>query len=132
MNTNPTTSAAVSDTRRRAWRCRITGVLILLLGLAGAGAVYWLGSRTPDYSDDPSMAGFNRSEERQMAILYGKQGQFIEDLENSLKQPGTQAILIVAAAAVIAAGCFYFARILEEETKQTALTGQAGPDDSAK
>ena len=53
-----------------------------------------------------------------MGMLYGQQGQLIEDLINWLKQPGTQAILIVVAAAVIAAGCFYFARILTAEAKQ--------------
>lgn len=100
-------------------RYRIAGVAALLLGVISAGVVYWLGSRAPDDADSPSMLGFHRAEQRQMAILYGKQGRFMDDLENSLKQPGTQAILIVAAAAVIAAGCFYFARILEEEAKQT-------------
>jgi len=92
-------------------------------GLGSAGVVYWLGSHAKDYADDLSMVGFNRAEERQMAILYGKQGQLIEDLENSLKQSGTQASLIAAAAAVIAIGCFYFARILEDEARQAELDG---------
>ena len=58
-----------------------------------------------------------------MGILYGKQGQLIEDLDNALKQPGTQAGLIIAAAAVIAVGCFYFARTLETETRPADETG---------
>ena len=95
-----------------------------MAGLAGAGAVYWLGSRPPDYSADPSMVGFRRSEERQMGMLYGKQGQLIEDFNESLKQPGTQALLIVVAAAVAAAGCFYFARILEEEARDISAGGK--------
>jgi hypothetical protein len=70
------------------------------------------------------MLGFHRAEERQMAILYGKQGQLMDDLENSLKQPGTQALLIVVAAAVAAAGCFYFARILEEEARDISAGGK--------
>jgi hypothetical protein len=107
--------------RRRARRCRISGWVILAAGLIGAGMVYWLGTRGPDYSDNPEMAGFNRSEERQMGMLYGKQGQLLEDFDNWLKQPGTQAILIVAAAAMVAAGCFYFARILEAEAIAAAV-----------
>jgi hypothetical protein len=95
----------------------MTGIILLVLGLGSAGMVYWLESRAPDHSDDPAMVGFNRSEERQMGILYGKQGELIEDLTNSLKQPGTQAWLIALAAGIVAAGCFYFARILEAEAK---------------
>ena len=105
---------------RRARRYRVSGVAIALLGLVSAGVVYWLGSRAPDFSADPGMAGFDRREEQQMGVLYGKQGQLIEDLDHALKQPGTQAILIVIVAAIVAAGCFYFARILEEEAKPTA------------
>src|SRR5579863_7784869 len=91
--------------RRRGRRYRIAAGIILALGVLGAGLVYWLGPRAPDYSGDPSMLGFNRAADRQMAELYGKQGQLMEDLTDSLKQPGTQAVLIGLAAAVIAAGC---------------------------
>jgi hypothetical protein len=106
--------------RRRARRVRISAGVVLLAGLAGAGAVYWLGSRPPDYSADPSMVGFRRSEERQMGMLYGKQGQLIEDFNESLKQPGTQALLILGAAVVVAAGCFHFARVVEAEALENA------------
>ena len=117
MSANSMMPAAASSVRRRVRRCRLTGVSVLLLGLVSASVVYWLGSRAPDYSADPDMAAFNRPEERQMGILYGKQGQLIEDLDNALKQPGTQAGLIVVVAAVLASGCFYLARSLETETK---------------
>jgi len=123
MTTNDQNSGPVSNAQRRARRFRITGIIILLLGIAGAGVVYWLGSRAPDFSDDPAMAGFNRAEERQMGILYGKPGQFIEDLTQALKQPRTPAFFIAAASAVIAAGCFYFARVLEDEAKPADATG---------
>ena len=56
-------------------------------------------------------------------ICSGKQGQVIEDLTDSLKQPGTQAILIMVAASVVAVGCFYFARILEHEETEAAKDG---------
>ena len=46
-----------------------------------------------------------------MAMLYGKMGLLIEDWVNDLKQPGTQATLIVSASILIALGCFYFARL---------------------
>lgn len=95
-------------------------MIALLLGIVSACAVYWLEPRAPDYSDDPSMVGFNRATDRQMGVLYGKQGQLIEDLNDSLKQPGTQAILILVVAGIIAAVSFHFARILEDEAKEAA------------
>jgi hypothetical protein len=100
---------------RRARKLRITGVIVLALGIAGAGMVYWLGTRNADLSNDPSMLGFDRAETQQMGILYGKQGEFIEDLSNDLKQPGTQAIIITVASVIVASGCFYFARLLEND-----------------
>lgn len=93
----------------------MTGVIVLVLGMAGAGIVYWLGTRSPDVSGDISMAGYNKPEQRQMEILYGKQGELIEDWSDDLKQPGTQAILIIIFSTAVAAGCFYFARLLDHD-----------------
>jgi len=99
--------------RRRPRQLRLAGVIVLFLGIGGAGTVYWRGTRAADLSDDPAMLGYNRAEERQMGILYGKQGELIEDFSNDLKQPGTQAGIILAATVAIAGGCFYFARLLD-------------------
>jgi len=89
------------------------GIAVLLAGLGGAGFVWW--TRSPDLSDDPSMLGFNKREERQMGLLYGKMGMLIEDWSDDLKQPGTQIILIVGFSVVVAAGCFHFARLLAND-----------------
>jgi hypothetical protein len=102
-----------SSSKRRARRLKITGVVALALGITAAGIVYWLGTRSPDLSGDLSMIGYNKPAERQMEILYGKSGELIEDWSNDLKQPGTQAVIIVVAAVLVAAGCFYFARLLD-------------------
>lgn len=98
-----------------AKKLKLTGVIVLLLGLAGAGAVYWLGTRSADLSADPAMAGFDRANTRQMEMLYGKQGELIENWSNDLKQPGTQAILIAVFSIIVAGGCFYFARLSDDE-----------------
>jgi hypothetical protein len=55
--------------------------------------------------------------ELRVGDLTGNQGELIEDWLNDLKQPGTQAIIIAAAAVKIAGGCFYFARLLDDEDK---------------
>jgi flagellar basal body-associated protein FliL len=97
---------------KRSARLRIIGIVVLVLGLGGAGLVYWLGTRSPDVSDDLSMLGYNKAQTRQMGMLYGKMGPVIEEWFDDLKQPGTQAEIIVVVSILIAAGCFYFARLL--------------------
>ncbi len=112
---NNKTPEPVSSSKRRARWLRMTGVSVLALGIAGAGAVYWLGTRSPDFSDDLSMVGYNKPAQRQMEILYGKQGELIEDWSNDLKQPGTQAVIIAVTSILIASGCFYFARLSDQD-----------------
>jgi hypothetical protein len=99
----------------RAARLKMIGIIVLVLGLVGAGVVYWMGTRSPDVSDDLSMLGYNKAQTRQMGMLYGKMGPVIEEWFDDLKQPGTQAEIIVVASIVVAAGCFYFARLLEHD-----------------
>jgi len=103
--------------QRRAHYCRLTGIVVLLLGLAAAGTIYWRGTQEMDYSSNVSTLGLNRSTERQMGLLYGKQGQLLEDFIQALKRPRTQAILIGAAAVMLAGGCFYFSRLMEHDSK---------------
>lgn len=91
------------------------GVIVLALGIGGAGVLYWLRTRSPDFSDDLSMLGFNRAETRQMGQLYGKSGLLIEQWSEDLKQPGTQAVIIVVFSTLVTAGCFYFARLLDDD-----------------
>lgn len=115
MIANDKTPSSVSSSNRRARRFRITGVIVLVLGIACAGIIYWLGTRSPDLSGDLSMTGYDKPAERQMEILYGKQGEMIEDFANDLKQPGTQAVIIVVTATLVAVGCFYFARLSDDD-----------------
>jgi hypothetical protein len=122
MSVNDKTPQPVSPAKRRARKLRIAGVVVLALGIFGAGIIYWLGTRSPDLADDLSMAGYDKPAERQLGILYGKQGELIEDWSNDLKQPGTQAAVIVAAAALVAGGCFYFARLLDYDAEQADKT----------
>ena len=103
-------SSTVGPSAKRPARLRLAGVIVLALGIAGAGVVYWLGTRSPDMSDDLSMVGYNKAQTRQMEQLYGKSGLLIDEWFDDLKQPGTQATLIVAISVLIAGGCFYIAR----------------------
>jgi hypothetical protein len=102
---------------RRSVQLKMIGIVVLALGIGGAGMVYWLGTRSPDVMDDLSMVGFNQARTRQMGMLYGKMGLVIEEWFDDLKQPGTQAIIIAVASTLMAAGCFYFARLLDPDEK---------------
>jgi hypothetical protein len=111
MTPNDKTSGPRSSFKRAA-RLRTIGLIMLVLGLGSAGLVYWLGTRSPDLMDDLSMLGYNKAQTRQMGMLYGKMGPVIEEWFDDLKQPGTQAEIIVVVSILVAAGCFYFARLL--------------------
>jgi hypothetical protein len=102
--------------QRRARRLRVSGIVILLLGCIGAGWVYWLGQKAATLMDDPSMQSFNQAKHWQMGVMFGGMGSWMDDLVEDLKQPGTQAILIVVVAVILAAGCFLFARLIERES----------------
>lgn len=117
MSENDKASAPAKSLRQRARRLRMIGVIVLVLGIGGAGMLYWLRTRSPDVSDNLSMVGFNRAETRQMGQLYGKQGLLIEQWSDDLKQPGTQAAIIAGFSVLIFAGCFYFARLLDYDDK---------------
>ena len=105
MTANDKTSDSHSSSRRSA-QLRLIGIIVLALGIGGAGTVYWLGTRSPDLSDDPSMLGFNKREERQMGLMYGKMGTLIEDWSDDLKRPGTQAFLIAGFSVWLRAAVF--------------------------
>lgn len=92
-------------------RLRVAGAVVLLLGLVGAGLAWC----RPPAPDDEAGLGDSKVATRQMEVLYGKSGMLMADWMEDLKQPGTQAVLIAAAAGLIATGCFHVARLYEEE-----------------
>ncbi len=115
MNADNKSPGLVAAARRRARRLRIVAVAVLLLGIFGADAVYWLGTRSANESDNPLGAGYNKAQARQAEILYGKQALLFDEWSQELKHPGTQACVLFVAAALAAAGCFYFAHLLEPD-----------------
>ena len=123
MSANANFPGPVSPARRRARWLRLTAAMVLLLGVFGADAVYWLGTRSADSPDDPSVVGYDKAQVRQMGILYGKQGLWIEEWRYKLKHPGPQACVIVVASVLAAGGCFYFARLVEAAGESDADKG---------
>lgn len=113
MTASTRTPGPGRSVRRRARRLRIIAAVVLLAGIVGAEAVYLRGTRSRDGSDDPSMLGYDKAEQRQVGTLFGQQGVIVQQWSDDLKRPGTQAVIIVVAATLAAGGCFYFARLLE-------------------
>lgn len=91
----------------------MTARVTLTIGVLAAGGIYWNGSRKNVSSDGLATLGFKKSEERQMGMLYGKQGEMIERWSNSLKQPGTQAMLVISVSLLLSGVCLYCARLSE-------------------
>jgi acetylglutamate kinase len=93
-------------------RLRTVGIAAIAIAVVSASLVSWRGRGSEDLSNDPSTAGFNKANQRQMEIMYGKMGTITEDLVQHLKEPRTQAIIILLGGGLIAVACFYFARLV--------------------
>lgn len=106
-------NSSVSSARRRARRLRITAAVLLVLGIFGADGVYWLRTRSEDSPNPLPVAGEDKAETRRAEMLFGQQTILLAEWENDLKRPGTQAVIIIMAAALAAGGCLYFARLLD-------------------
>jgi len=116
MSANPQPAGADSP-RRQAKRLRVIGSVVLVLGLLSAGAVYWIGTHAGEPTEDELLAGNARVESHQMGLLYGRMGLLTQELSDDLKQPGTQALIIATVSILIATGCFYFARLEDDNNE---------------
>jgi hypothetical protein len=97
-------------------RVRLIGVVVLTLGLSGACLVYLTGPPPPeDLSSDPSTARAYKRDLRDTEMNFGRMGVIVNDLWADLQSPGAQAVLIAGVGVVVASGCFYFARLLDNE-----------------
>jgi hypothetical protein len=112
MNNNGKRTGSDASSKLPA-RLRISGVIVLLVGIIGAGILYWIGTRTEDLRDNPMMTGYYRLQSRQVEQLIGKMGLVFVDLLDDLKRPENQALVVGAVSIVIAFGCFYIAELLE-------------------
>ena len=101
--------------RNKTQRLRVVGSIVLLLGLTTAGAVYGIRTHAGSPAEDELSAENARAQSRQMGILYGRMGVLTQELFEDLGQPGIQACLIAAASILVAAGCFYVARLSDED-----------------
>ncbi len=109
--------AGANPPRQQSKRLRVIGGGVLALGLLSAGAVYWIRTHSGEPTEDELLAGNARLESHQMGLLYGKMGLLTQELSDDLKQPGTQAFIIATVSILIATGCFYFARLEDDNNE---------------
>jgi len=109
--------AGPDSPRQQSKRLRVIGSVVLVLGLLSAGAVYLIRTHSGEPTEDELLAGNARAESRQMGLLYGKMGLLTQEWSDDLKQPGTQALIIAGLSVLIAAGCFYFARLEDDNNE---------------
>jgi hypothetical protein len=123
MTAKDKTAGPVSSAHRQARCLRITAAGVLLLGIFGADLVYWLGTRSVGSPDTLPVIGEDKAVTRQVEVLLGKQPILMEGLGRNLKRPGTQAVIIVVTAALVAGGCFYVARLLDHAGEHSDESG---------
>jgi hypothetical protein len=59
--------------------------------------------------DDGALLGYDKAQARQVGTLYGQQGVIVQQWSDELKQPRTQAIIILGIAGLAAGACLYIA-----------------------
>lgn len=93
-----------------AGKFRIAGIVILVIGLASAGLVYWR-SAPPDSPDELNTPYNNKRAARDVANNFGQWGAFSYTLNQDLQNPAIQAAIIAVASLLLSSGCFYIARL---------------------
>ena len=97
----------------RSTRVRIAGTLVLVCGVIGAALFYWIQTRSAPQVLDEIAAGYDKARERQMGIMMGTMGVVMVGWIDTLADPGAQAIMIAAGAALVAAVCFRVAFLMD-------------------
>src|SRR5580692_7210315 len=123
MTVNHDASVPISSARRRARWLRIAAAVVLALGVFGADLVYWLETRSVDSPDPLPVLGEDKAVTRRTEMLFGHQTILLDEWERDLKRPGTQVVIIVVTAALVAGGCLYFARLLDLHGEHADKTG---------
>jgi hypothetical protein len=104
-------SSGPDSSAREGARWRTVGVILLALGIVGACLVYWLEKPPADLSDLIPAAQDSKAVTRSIEMNSGKAGLFMDNLMTDLQNPGTQALIIVVTAILLASGCFYVAQL---------------------
>jgi hypothetical protein len=98
---------------KRSTRLRVAGTLVLVGGIAGACLFYWIQSHSAAPVLDEFVPGYTRAREHQMGVMMGTLGVVMAGWMDRLADPGPQAIIIAALAALVSALCFRVAWLMD-------------------
>lgn len=97
----------------RGARLRLTGTLVLVCGVVSACVFYWIQIRSAAPALDESAGGYARSQQHQIGLMMGTLGVVMAKWMDAFAQPGVQALLIAASAALVAGLCFRVAFLMD-------------------
>ena len=118
-------SASRPSTRQGRW-LRMTAVVVLLLGISGAELAYWRGTRSADSPNLLPAVGEDKAVTHRADMIMGQQAVLADEWGRDLQRPGTQAALIIVISVLVAGGCFYIARLLDQAEQRSG--GVSRPD----
>ena len=98
-------------------RLRLVGKIVLVCGVVAAVVFYWIQSRNASPDVDELAAGYLKARDHQLGQLMGPVGVLMTQWVDVLQRPSIEALLIVAASAVIAWVCFRLAETADEPEK---------------
>jgi hypothetical protein len=108
-------SAGRDSSARESAHLRTIGIVVLIVGILGAGIFYVVETRSATPAMNELMPGYARQEARQVGMLMGTFGVLMLEWRDALERPGTEAVLIAAASALVALACFRAAGGLDSD-----------------
>jgi hypothetical protein len=115
--------AARFSSLKQSQRIRAIGIVVLLLGVAGACLYYWIQVRSADLTIEDLSPEYARAQQREIGIMMGHFGVMMFGWAQALAYPGTKAIGIAGGSAIAALGCFRVARLMDEDEQEAARQG---------
>lgn len=104
--------------RKKSGRLRITGAIVLTLGIIGAGIFYWNDvHRAAADNLDAVLDGYSRSSQHEMGVQMGTLGLIMLGWQETLARPITKALIIVAVTGLFASYFFRVAWVLDDDEK---------------
>lgn len=98
---------------------RRAATLVLVIGLASAGLLYWVETRNAQPGLEDLMPGYSRAASRQMGIFYGHAGELMWEWREALAQPDNQALIVAGLSVIIALACYRVAWLDEENARES-------------
>jgi hypothetical protein len=97
-----------------ARQLRAIGVLVLVCGLGGAALFYWWAqTRAHVQTMEQLMPGYSHARARQRGIMMGGFVASLMDSLDGLREPSSQAVILVIVVTIAALVCFRIASLIE-------------------